>query len=109
MNHSIDFHPIPKGIRHGTPECKCGIPTLLRADQKAKARSRLVPSPTKKNDTRPDDEMSKSLEKNKVVEDDMVFFWQCQSPGQTGEMKGCGFFKILDLKAEGRGPCVDDM
>ena len=21
-------------------------------------------------------------------------------------MKGCGFFRILDMKAEGRGPCV---
>jgi hypothetical protein len=43
-----------------------------------------------------------------VVDDDMVFFWQCQSPGQTGDMKGCGFFRILDMKAEGRGPCVID-
>ena len=44
----------------------------------------------------------------KLIKDDMVFFWQCQSPGQTGDLKGCGFFKILDLRAEGRGPCVGD-
>jgi hypothetical protein len=44
----------------------------------------------------------------KIVDDDMVFFWQCQAPGQTGDMKGCGFFRILDMKAEGRGPCVVD-
>lgn len=43
-----------------------------------------------------------------VVDDDMVFFWQCQSPGTTGDMKGCGFFKILDMKGEGRGPCWGD-
>jgi hypothetical protein len=43
-----------------------------------------------------------------VLEDDMVWFWQCQSPGQTGEMKGCGFFKVLDMKGEGRGPCIGD-
>lgn len=36
----------------------------------------------------------------------MLFFWQCQSPGATGDMKGCGFFKILDMKGEGRGPCI---
>jgi len=41
-----------------------------------------------------------------VVEDDMAFFWQCQSPGTTGSMKGCGFFKILDMRGEGRGPCI---
>ncbi len=33
----------------------------------------------------------------------MIFFWQCQSPGQTGDLKGCGFFRILDMKAEGAG------
>jgi hypothetical protein len=43
-----------------------------------------------------------------VIDDDMAFFWQCQSPGQTGDMKGCGFFKVLDMVAEGRGPCVGD-
>lgn len=43
-----------------------------------------------------------------IVDDDMVFFWQCQSPGQTGDLKGCGFFRILDMGAEGRGPCIGD-
>jgi hypothetical protein len=41
-----------------------------------------------------------------VLKDDMAYFWQCQSPGTTGQMKGCGFFKILDMRGEGRGPCV---
>jgi hypothetical protein len=41
-----------------------------------------------------------------VVKDDMAFFWQCQSPGTTGQLKGCGFFKILDMRGEGRGPCI---
>ena len=44
----------------------------------------------------------------RIKPDDMSFFWQCQSPGQTGDLKGCGFFKILDMRAEGRGPCVAD-
>lgn len=71
--------------------------SLLRADQKAKVRSKLPPSPSKG-----------TVLKEGVIEDDMVWFWQCQSPGQTGEMKGCGFFKILDMKGEGRGPCIGD-
>lgn len=43
-----------------------------------------------------------------ILDDDMVFFWQCQSPGTTGEIKGCSFFKILDMGGEGRGPCLGD-
>ncbi|WVR03945.1 hypothetical protein IAU60_000944 [Kwoniella sp. DSM 27419] len=92
----------PSGPREGTPVCKCGIPTLLRADQKAKARSRLLPpSPSKLKST-------KQAETDSVIIDDMLFFWQCQSPGQTGDLKGCGFFKILDMAKEGRGPCIGD-
>jgi len=105
-----DFHPSPgtglKGdaTRQGTPSCKCGMPALLRADQKAKARSKMA-SPAKK---RADVNLNDGEGKGKVVEDDMAFFWQCQSPGQTGDMKGCGFFRILDMGAEGRGRCVGD-
>jgi len=73
---------------------------LLRADQKSKARSRLPPSPSKARLTQE--------VRDDLVEDDMIFFWQCQSPGQTGDIKGCGFFKILDMKAEGRGPYYGD-
>ena len=75
---------------------------LLRADQKAKVRSRLPPSPAKKRKTEHD------RDGRDLLEDDMAFFWQCQSPGQTGDMKGCGFFTVLDMVAEGRGPCVGD-
>jgi len=50
----------------------------------------------------------KKYEGQEIVHDDMIYFWQCQAPGQTGDMKGCGFFRILDMKAEGRGPCIID-
>lgn len=69
---------------------------VLRADQRAKARSAL--GVTRKSGT----------VSNGVVDDDMVYFWQCQSPSRTGEMKGCSFFKILDMRGEGRGPCWGD-
>ena len=89
---------------------------LLRADQKAKARSRLAPSPsesryclTSLDGSRDGSKMMLENGGPRMTEDDMVFFWQCQSPGQTGDLKGCGFFRILDMKAEGRGPCVGDL
>ncbi|KAK4685664.1 hypothetical protein P7C73_g4482, partial [Tremellales sp. Uapishka_1] len=68
---------------------------LLRADQKAKVRGQ----------SRPAASLSAETNSAGVIHDDMLFFWQCQSPGQTGDLKGCGFFRILDMKAEGRGPC----
>lgn len=58
---------------------------------------------------KPKEAVVERFEGQEVVDDDMVFFWQCQSPGQTGDMKGCGFFRILDMKAEGRGPCITDV
>ncbi|KAK8861429.1 hypothetical protein IAR55_002248 [Kwoniella newhampshirensis] len=101
-----DFHPNPStgptGVREGIPLCKCGSPTVLRADQKAKARSRLAPNSPSKTGRAP-------IQSSGIVDDDMLFFWQCQSPTQTGELKGCGFFKILDMKREGRGPCCGDL
>lgn len=41
-----------------------------------------------------------------IVDDGMVFFWQCQA-SRAGKVE-CGAFKILDIKAEGRGPCMAD-
>jgi hypothetical protein len=81
--------------------------SLLRADQKAKARSNMDISPRKIG--QPERQQERKLyEGQEVVDDDMIFFWQCQAPGQTGDMKGCGFFRILDMKGEGRGPCIID-
>jgi hypothetical protein len=32
----------------------------------------------------------------------MVFFWSCNA-GSQNEGKGCGFFRVLDMRREGRG------
>ena len=87
--------------------CWTLIISLLRADQKAKARSNMNISP-RKNVQPERKEEGKTYQGQEIVDDDMIFFWQCQAPGQTGDMKGCGFFRILDMKAEGRGPCIID-
>lgn len=41
-----------------------------------------------------------------IVDDGMAFFWQCQA-SRAGKVE-CSAFKILDIKAEGRGPCMAD-
>lgn len=41
-----------------------------------------------------------------IVDDGMVFFWQCQA-AKAGKVE-CNAFKILDVRGEGRGPCMRD-
>jgi len=61
------------------PRCECGIPTILRADMK----------------NRSDDRADR-------------YWWTCYAGAQK-EGKGCNFWKVLDMKSEGRGPCIGSM
>ncbi|MBW0540744.1 hypothetical protein O181_080459 [Austropuccinia psidii MF-1] len=79
----------------GTPRCHCGIPAILRADQKGRAAN----SKNYHNSTLPVD----INQSNQSIE----FFWQCQA-GLQNSGKNCKFFKFLDLNLEGRGPCIGD-
>jgi hypothetical protein len=36
------------------------------------------------------------------------YWWTCTA-GDQNEGKGCGFWKVMDVKAEGRGPFVSDL
>lgn len=61
------------------PKCDCGIQTILRADMK------------NRTDGRTD-----------------KYWWTCYA-GAQNEGKGCKFWKVMDMKKEGRGPCVGDI
>ncbi|KAG6891339.1 hypothetical protein C0992_008793 [Termitomyces sp. T32_za158] len=56
-----------------TPRCKCGVPTILRPDMKNRSDGR--------NDR---------------------YWWACYA-GAQNDGKGCNFWKVMDMKAEGRG------
>ncbi|KAG5716298.1 Alpha-ketoglutarate-dependent dioxygenase alkB like protein [Termitomyces sp. T112] len=56
-----------------TPRCKCGIPTILRPDMKNRSDG--------KSDR---------------------YWWSCYA-GAQNDGKGCKFWKVMDMKAEGRG------
>ncbi|KAG6886040.1 hypothetical protein C0993_005224 [Termitomyces sp. T159_Od127] len=56
-----------------TPRCKCGVPTILRPDMKNRSDGQ--------NDR---------------------YWWTCYA-GAQNDGKGCKFWKIMDMKAEGRG------
>lgn len=62
------------------PKCKCGIPTILRPDMKS---------------ARVDGESDR-------------YWWTCYA-GAQNDGKGCNFWKVMDMKTEGRGPCIGDM
>jgi hypothetical protein len=62
-----------------TPRCRCNVPTILRPDMK----------------NRQDGKTDK-------------YWWTCYSGAQT-EGKGCGYWKVMDVRAEGRGPFVEDL
>lgn len=87
-----DFAPLPENptptsshkptsTYAGTPYCFCKVPSVLRSDQKGK-----VTSLSKKGDD----------------EDEISYFWMCAAGAQELGKK-CGFFKVLDMRGEGRG------
>ncbi|EJT47115.1 hypothetical protein A1Q1_04108 [Trichosporon asahii var. asahii CBS 2479] len=73
--------------------CPCAS---LRADQKGKVRAAHGIRPTSVS----------TVNGRQIVDDGMVFFWQCQ--GSRAGKTECNTFKILDINAEGRGPCMRD-
>lgn len=67
-----DFNP------QSIPRCKCGVPTILRADMK------------NRHDGKTD-----------------RYWWTCYA-GAQNDGKGCDFWRVMDMKMEGRGPTFAD-
>lgn len=68
----------PDFSSNSIPRCKCGAPTILRADMK----------------NRHDGKADK-------------YWWICYA-GAQNDGKGCNFWRVMDMKMEGRGPtCAD--
>ncbi|KAH8922697.1 hypothetical protein BT69DRAFT_1242913 [Atractiella rhizophila] len=93
-----DFAPSPSPstpstkIFNGTPKCKCDVPCILRPDARYKAQRNMK--------VNGDETDCQGAEK-------MLFFWQCYGGAAKNQDDGCGFFKILDMKGEGRGRWFD--
>lgn len=69
----------PDFLPSSIPQCKCGTATALRADMK-----------------------------NRNVNGDR-YWWCCIGGSRTPDGKGCNFWRVMDMKAEGRGPCIGPM
>ena len=83
-----------------TPKCKCGIPCILRPDMKNRYSLPLAKS---SSGTSSSGSVSKSATPD--VKRDMVakYWWTCYA-GAQNDGKGCGYWKVMDPVAEGRGP-----
>ncbi|GAA5935916.1 uncharacterized protein JCM15063_001848 [Sporobolomyces koalae] len=77
------------GQYRGTPNCSCGKPCILRPDGKGKIRSSTSSA-------------ASTGTGSAGHFDSMVFFWSCNA-GAQNDGKGCGFFRVLDMKKERRG------
>jgi hypothetical protein len=91
-----DFHP------DTIPRCKCGEMTGLRPDMKGRQRGSVVEGVAS------DKGVSRRPDSSLGGERATGYWWTCTA-GDQNEGKGCGFWKVMDVKAEGRGPFVSDV
>lgn len=87
-----DFHPST------TPKCKCGVPCILRPDMKNRY---TLPTDEADEGTKEGTERT-----NKGVA--TKYWWTCYA-GAQNDGKGCNFWKVMDVKAEGRGPFAGEI
>ena len=84
----------PDFVPTTTPRCKCGQPCILRPDMKGRNDR---PLGTAGGDGQ-----------GSLSENTIKYWWTCYSGAQDGS-KGCGMWKVMDVKAEGRGPFIGDV
>ncbi|BGP17155.1 hypothetical protein JCM10213v2_005171 [Rhodosporidiobolus nylandii] len=70
----------------GTPLCACGVPCTLRPDGKGQQKA----------------QEEKAEERARYGAPEMLYFWVCNA-GAQNEGKGCGHWRVMDMKREGRG------
>ena len=80
-----------------TPRCKCDVPCILRPDMKNRYEE---PPGTGEGEDKSANGSSRSLATK--------YWWTCYA-GAQNDGKGCGFWKVMDIRAEGRGPFVGDV
>lgn len=90
-----------------TPRCKCGVPCILRPDMKNRYPAPSSNAPNERaaggSSVGGDNPSSSTGDYRR----DLVtkYWWTCYA-GAQNDGKGCGLWKVMDAKAEGRGPFV---
>ncbi|EKM55474.1 uncharacterized protein PHACADRAFT_184269 [Phanerochaete carnosa HHB-10118-sp] len=84
-----------------TPKCKCGVPCILRPDMKNR-----YALPDAQDSEKPPGENHEEERINSGIV--TKYWWTCYA-GAQNEGKGCNFWKVMDVKAEGRGPFAEEV
>lgn len=96
-----------------TPLCKCGVPCILRPDMKNRYEDLSEPSKSRDNGKEKAGvavtggtkaSSSKAVRRTLVAK----YWWTCYA-GVQNDGKGCDYWRVMDVKAEGRGPFVEDV
>jgi hypothetical protein len=85
-----------------TPRCKCGVPAILRPDMKRRDKLETSKQPPSSLKELGSDNGLKGEE-----EDVYRYWWTCNAGAQNAG-KTCGFWRVMDVDAEGRGPFIRD-
>lgn len=81
----------PDFVPTTTPRCKCGHPCVLRPDMKGRSDRPTESQPSGGKWPKRDDQIR--------------YWWTCYAGAQDNG-KGCGMWRVMDMTAEGRGPCI---
>ncbi|THH04455.1 hypothetical protein EW145_g5511 [Phellinidium pouzarii] len=111
------------------PRCKCGVPCILRPDMKHRVdrreddikgtqigediRNENLKGKGKEGGTEERGVPSSKNRNNRKDHEDreeyhIKYWWTCYA-GVQNDGKGCGMWKVMDVKAEGRGPFISDL
>ncbi|PIL24143.1 hypothetical protein GSI_13896 [Ganoderma sinense ZZ0214-1] len=88
-----------------TPHCKCGVPCILRPDMKNRYEAPPGNDLNAKSEPWTSTSEGEGSGKRSLAS---KYWWTCYA-GAQNDGHGCGFWKVMDVKAEGRGPFVGDM
>ena len=89
----------PDFLPHTTPKCHCNLPCILRPDMKN--RYEALPA----GDASADSSDREGWANRSLA---ARYWWTCYA-GAQNDGHGCGYWKVMDVKAEGRGPFVEDI
>lgn len=93
----------PDFLSHTIPRCDCGIPCILRPDMKNRYRHETGNDLEGGTSTQAAalDASSKGTHNMKAA---VTRYWWACAVGGRNDGKGCKYWKMMDVKVEGRGP-----
>lgn len=93
----------PDFLSHTIPRCDCGIPCILRPDMKNRYRHETGNDLEGGTSTQASPSGASSGGTRGMKAAVTRYWWACAVGGRN-DGKGCKYWKVMDVKVEGRGP-----